>query len=396
MATRTTGLAFGASLLLSGCAPTATVLLPDCVCQEGAVEEGWIPLWQGYGVRWEDLSHRLAYFRAGLDLPNPEGDFNADLGILGGDWSDGTWWRDYAEIDLGWTWFRHPGAVAWFGEVELRVRNQRNRDGRATQRVVVDLDHVGLPDRGTWVLALRGVCYDTALPLERPEDGADATLRYDPRKGWTVRGLGAGVGDVSWDAEERELSFDVWSTYATGKLVRDIRPELVASMPYAQINTRVRYALIGLDQAQVAYGPALEASRFYPSEGGRDTPIPPLQLPFVQSGAPGPEFGISFLRSWGFQLNERAPEDDQGRYLRAWSARVLESAYTAEAGRTEGTLEGHASHASMIQEGDLDLRFTSELGLLQLQGASTEVVASDQTFRNPDALGNWETPVVGP
>ncbi|MCA9570981.1 MAG: hypothetical protein KC656_24240, partial [Myxococcales bacterium] len=337
---------WGLLVLLSGCV-RADLSKPDCACDTGVIPSERVPVWQGFSLRWRDISHRFAYLRAGIGFdPWAEGDadrFHAQLGTVGGDWSDGTMWRDFPAVDLGWTWVDLPGAEVYLGNTELRVRGRdhckiydadpstpqaepcepgdpdtqqcdaiaaenaltaevygeeacqvtadRPQDGRVVAREVVYLDDVGLAPRAHWAVVLAGVCGDTDLPLDVDGDvQEEAGLRYDALRGWTFGGMGAGVGEVTYDPVERSVRFEVWSRFEPGRVRDAFRPDMTLAMNYAQIETHVRWMLVGLDAPLTrTVQPAGHCATFPRADRGFpvDTEHPRAITEAVVEGTPG-------------------------------------------------------------------------------------------------------------
>lgn len=398
----------GLMLVLTGCG-RVEVLPPDCGVgpQQTLVgaDGDWVPVWGGFGVRWRDISHRVAYVRAGLgpvdtSTPDDLAAVDVELGILGGDWSDGTWWRDVADMDLAWTWVTSDSLVAVQGSTSLRVSNGRELDaplddvvlggwsGEARAGEVVDVAPLG--DKEHWAVVLRGTCASTLLPLEihlvdhlavRDREGRF----YDPARGWTVDGLGGGVSGLT--VEDGIARFDVTSLYRAATLTTDIRPDMVSAMRFGQIDTSVSWTLLGWDggafsEATVAGGADIA------SAGEQDTPIPAQEHALEVQGVSDLPVGVPALTSWRIDMNEAEPDGARGRYLRAWEARLVDPEYRVAPGILDVSLVGYASHSSLIQEGDMAYDVSAGVGLLQLDGtARTRGV--DAVFRNLDHLGAW-------
>lgn len=373
----------------TGCVPTR-VLLPDCQGDVGVVETDWVPMWQGYGVRWRDLSHRLAYVRAGVELPRPDGTVGAELGILGGDWSTGKWWRDFPELDVGYAWYQAPEASVYFGEVPLRVRMRDNPSGYAEQEVVLYTDDLDLDAHDHWAVALRGICVDTSLPLEATQqEMRDLELTYDPRLGYTVAGLGSGVTSPEFTPGTNRVSFRVWSHYEAALLAEDVRADLRAAVPFAQIATNVRYMLIGYDDGDVVPLTPISKETDIVSEREVYTDIEAERHALDGDVSPGMGAALPLLRSWNLDLNTHDPEASRGRFLRAWAARIDQFAYDPSDGAVQGEVVGYASHASLIQEGDMQYIFQSEVDVLELADGQVDA-ALVETFEDLETLGNWE------
>lgn len=371
--------ALGLALLLLGC--TSDPAPADCAASSpsGAVDDGWVVLWDGHGYRWERLSHRISFLRAGVDLPGDDGGFDGRMGLVGGPWSDGRAGADQPSFDLGYSHLRADGLSARYGSVGLQI----GPDGEGSRTVVLDLDDLGIDGRQTYAIALSGICLQTDVPLAEGYDGG-----YDSGDGWTPSALGAGLSPAQVDGGQ--LVFDASLRFEAGTLDRKKMGEAV---PFAQVDGVVGYVVLALDEAAVTAG-RIDASGFYPSEGKSYTDIPPLpeeDRRLSLQGLPGRPVGAPLLRSWDIALNE-SDADRRGRYLRAWSARVEDFTYEPRTGVAEILADGYASHSSVLQEGDLEVRFSAEIDLLQTSGADDELLRG-LARGSQDSLGAWDHPV---
>jgi len=361
---------------LSAC--RAEINEPSCECAVGPVSDGWISLWEGHSYTWQDLSHRIAFLRAGVDLPSEDGSFNADLGILGGSWADGRNYRDHPSYSLSHSRVLSEDLVAWYDEVPIQL----GPDGRSSSEVVVDLAALDLPPKAHWAIAMRGICMDMDVDFLPGYDGS-----YSGDEGWTPRGLGAQLSPASHDSKARLLRFTATAHFQGGRLDRIHHNE---ALEFAQVETRIRYALLGFDHGVVSPG-LVEASAFYDSEGESHSDIEPIPLAertLQIQGQPELAVGLPLLRGWNFELNANTDDETPGRYLREWAARVDSFSYEADSGLAEVIVDGYASHSSAIQEGDLEVDFRAEVDLLQLADDHT-IVVRGSIEGEQSTLGNW-------
>ena len=368
-------------LWLSSC--RAEINEPSCECAAGPVEDGWIGLWEGHSYSWQDLSHRIAFLRAGVDLPADDGSFDADLGILGGSWADGRNYRDHPSYTFAHSRVLSDDLVAWYDEVPILL----GPDGRNSTEVEIDLSALGLPPKRSWTTALRGVCMDMDVDFLAGYEGS-----YKGREGWTPRGFGVQLSPLEYDAKDELLRFTATAHFEPGRLDRIYHNE---ALEFAQIETRIRYALLGFDYGAVRPG-QITASAFYDSvtESHSDIePIPEQQRTLQIEGVPGLPIGLPLLRGWDFEFNANGEGDKPGRYLREWAAQVEDFSYEATSGIAEVVIDGYASHSSLIQEGSLEVDFRAEIDLLQLAD-SEAVVVRGVVEGNQDTLGNWTHPVA--
>ena len=339
-------------------------------------------LWQGFGYSWDLLSHRIAYLRAGVAEDAP-GSITAQLGIVGGPWSTGDVLADQPSYMLRWR------------EVTSRYLRSSHREwamtipaeGAAVEIVRLDFAELGFLGKGTHAIALQGVEWDTDIP-----QSADFPADYDPADGWTPQGFGAGVEVLSTDDAGFELL--LWSHFKPGPLDRD---DMNAAVPHARIGAVLRFLLLELDPVSdpVFTSGHLEAQTYYAIDPP-NTPHPPIaeaERSLTVEGQPGHSFAIPLLQSWDFELN--ASLDEEGRYLREFRAGVEDFEYDAQSGRADFLLDGFVSLASLLEEGDLEVEFSADVGLLQWQDED----ASDQALSlsgTSDVLGRFDLVVPSP
>lgn len=339
-------------------------------------------LWEGFGYSWDLLSHRVAYLRAGVEAAAP-GEVTAQLGIIGGPWSTGETLTDQPSYLLRWR------------EVESRYLRSAHREwamtvppeGSAVEIVRLDFVELGFLGRGVHAIALAGVEWDSNIPqsAEFPED-------YDPSDGWTPQGFGAGVEVLSSDDVGLELL--LWSHFKPGPLDRD---DMNAAVPHAQVGAVLRFLLLELapEAEPVWTAGHLDAQAYYAIDPP-NTPHPPIpeqDRSMTLEGQPDRSFAIPLLQSWDFELNRSL--DSEGRYLRQFSAGIESFDYSAADGRADLLVDGFASLSSLLEEGDLEVEFSADVGLLQwqddeateraatLEGTSDELGRFDQVVSSP-------------
>lgn len=352
-------LALALGLLLAGCGGRASVLDRSCAFETGVVEGDWLPLFGGHSYDWLYLSHRVAYLRAGVERPDPDGSFGVPLGLIGGDWSTGQFADDYPWYRVEHQRVSTDAVQGWFGTTTMTVPTT----GHAQQRVTIDLDATKLPADGDKIVVLQGLCFDTARPLGRDYAGS-----YDPALGWTVRGFGVGVEAVG--ASEDTLDLDVSAHFQAGPLDRE---DLNEAIPHSEVQATVAYAVLNLPDGVLT--PAEHhSSMFFPSQGESysETPLPPDdERTATVEGVAGYPTAVPVLQGFDFELNAAHDPDRAGRYLRGWHARVDAFDYDPDTGAADIRIDGWASHSSAFQEGDLEVEFHARLGLLQLPESAT-------------------------
>ena len=220
------------------------------------------------------------------------------------------------------------------------------------------------------------------VPFLQGYDGS-----YSGDEGWTPRGFGASLSPLTIAHKAQTASFVASIHFAPGALDRVHHND---ALEFAQVDARIRYALIGFTDGFVQPG-LLQASAFYESQGEVHTdiePVPEAERRLEIRGQTDMPVALPLLRGFDFEFNATTGEGKPGRYLREWSAQIEEFSYEPNTGVADVLIDGYASHSSAIQEGDLEVDFQAEVDLLQLADAETEVrrdsVAGEQT-----TLGNW-------
>lgn len=346
-------LAFACLLSLSGCS------VP--------VGDGNAVLWQGYRYDWEDLSHRVAYLRSAVADPDESGSFTGRIGIIGGDWSTGGFANDVPHWTMSWADVRTDHiAVA-----EASATFAMGPDGLANQAVTIDLEALGLADWPHHTVALQGVTFDTDVPAD---EGADPD--YDTSHGWTPQRMGAGVTGVTVDGST--MTVDAWMDYKAGVLDR---PAMNASVPYANVAGQLDLVVIGYRRDGVLTEGQLSAYdyilRIPPSYSPVDS-LPADERTLTFAGEAGMPLGIPLLRGWHMLLNESI--DEEGRYLRAFGARLEGWTYDAETGTGDALWDLFCSHSSLVEEGDLEVTYTVDADMLQVSddAGSASLTAATQ------------------
>ena len=369
-------------LALAGCGGTAAKLDRSCSFDEGSVEGPWLPLFGGHSYDWLYLSHRVAYLRAGVDLPDQDGAFDVPLGLIGGDWSTGGAAFDYPWYRVDHTRVSTDVVQGWFGSQQLTVP----ATGKAELDVSIPFQQAGFsltdrPENSFQVVVLRGLCFDTDMGEEQDPDTYDAAL------GWTVRGFGAGVSDV--ELTDESVDFKVKAHFQAGPLDRG---DLAAAIPDSSVNATVAYAILNVPAGHLTEADH-SASMFYAAEGEAYTETPLLpedQRRELIDGPAGYPTAVPLLHSFDFELNAAHDPDRAGRYLRGWHARIDEFEYTPETGRGNFLIDGWASHSSALQEGDLEVEFTTKVSMLQLPEAEQPIRSSGEGWFDIEDDGSIE------
>ena len=313
-------------------------------------------LWNDFGYAWENLNHRVAYLRAGAS-PAGEGEVRAELGIIGGPWSSGDVLFDAPSYHLGWTTVNSRHLVAAYYTTELTI----GPSGVASEAVTVPLSDVR--KEAFYAVGIAGVDFVTDVP--QADDYPDET--YDPAHGWVPQGFGVDVAPGSLTADTLEVT--VAAHFKPGLLERPgefgDRPDMNAASPFATVGATVRWYVLAPSKATWAET-SVDVYAYYEVDPPR-TPHPPIDEALREAtiqGRPGPAVGVPVVAAWDFVLSESL--DEEGRYLRAFSAGIESWDYDAEAGTADVLFDAYCSIESQLEEGDLEVRFTATAGLLQI------------------------------
>ncbi len=332
-------------VLVSGCQPTPSA----------------VAIWGGFDYSWERLSHRVSFFESGLGEPSPDGSFAVDLGMIGGPFSLSTALPEVVNYRAPWWWVRSNALAAHYAEVPLSI----GPSGIAREDVSVDMDSIGLASEGVVTVALTGLRWDMDTPQsdEFPDD-------YDPAEGWTPQVLGAGVEGVT--VSDGQLSFSLWLEFRAGSLDRE---DMNDAIEFLTIDGSLGYVVLAADGAH-SVG-QLQAAAWYPIDPpNSDIPvIDAAQRTVSIDGEDGLPLAVPLVHSWRFVLNREL--DEEGRYLRALSAALEQFEYSAEDGRATLVMDAYCSHSSVIEEGELQVEFSAELGLLQISDADASVLSGE-------------------
>lgn len=333
-------------------------LLPACTAPVDTAV-----LWGGYSYEWERLSHRISRLRSGVDWDGEAEEINGELGVVGGPWSTGEILVDEPHWELRWRTVQSRSLSLGHGAVDLTIP----AEGRAEATVRVPLADIDDRDDVTWAVAIQG--FDLDMDVDQAPGGPD----YDPAFGWTPQGFGVGLGQPAVEGDE--LVFDAWMHFRAGPLSCDPGgdcEEMNAAIPFAQVAGQLRWTVLAAAPgSDAAVGTErLQTGRYYEAGEG-NTPHPPIDpdnRTLVFAGEPGRSLGLPLLRSWDFELNRHL--DDEGRYLRDFSAGIEDFVYDSDTGEATVIIDAFCSIESAFEEGDLEVEFTADVDLLQLDDPS--------------------------
>ncbi|MCO4773060.1 MAG: hypothetical protein KDA24_23705 [Deltaproteobacteria bacterium] len=338
-----------------------------------------IALWQGVRYDWEDLSHRIAYLRSAVSAPAADGSLDAQLGIIGGNFSTGGFGSDIPSWTMSWMAVDSDLIQVAEQDVTFAI----GPDGRTEQALEIDLAALGLDQWPNHHVVLRGVTYDTDVP---PEPGADPS--YDVSHGWTPQALGAGLSGTP-ERTGDTLAVGAWMEFKAGPLDR---PPMNASVPFANVAGVLHLSVIG--SRAVASSGSLQADDYILRDAPYTViePLPVADRTLAIAGTEDQPVGIPLLYGWRMELNESIGLE--GRYLRAFGVRLESWSYDAASGVGTGVWDLFCSHSSLVEEGDLEVEFEVQAGMLQPpgEGSAELITATSDSGVGPEV---WSCDAAG-
>jgi hypothetical protein len=313
----------------------------------------------GIGLAWKLLNHRISFWEA---YPSSAAcpaerfdDVSLVAGYVGGDWSTGQIFTDAPHIDYRY-FAVDSSEIAFLPlEVELRIDPP---DYVAATVVDADLDAAKMAGRRAYAAFVNGLELWTDLPQPDPDYPAD----YDPALGYTSRGLGAGVEELTVEGDAAHLS--VWARFELGPADRDA---MNRAIPHAETGAVVHVLLVGVDDGAITpfnLGYLLQY----------DPPRPLFQPKYPHAteemrraevaGEPGYPVAFVGWRSFDFRLFGSATDGD---YIREISAQADLLSYDPASGQAVVDVDGYASNAStFLTYETMENDFAGELALVQL------------------------------
>jgi hypothetical protein len=288
----------------------------------------------GWRYSWQELSHRVAYLRVGL-----EDDSSLALGLVGGDWSTGEQFSDAPDYAVRYARVVSPHVTSARGEAAFEVGPEQVADA------TIEVDAAALGD-GELVALLDGFEIDTDVPQP---DGYPAD--YDPGLGYTSNGFGFAVGEPERDGDV--VRVPVTATVRWGP---QDRADVNAAIPYAVTGVRTRVLVLAVDGE--ADGVVVAGASDYE----HDPPYsdqPPMTQDVLLEGA-RPE-GFVGWRSFDLRANvaDGDPDAGEGDYLRAFGVEVEPTA--VEKKSWAGTVTTTLSTSSLSEWTALSAAYENEL-----------------------------------
>ncbi len=271
-----------------------------------------------------------------------------------------------------------PDAGTWSGVRIARgaqtIELDATPEGEAP--VLFDLALARMADAPAIAVVLDGIELETDVP--QPVSYPD----YDPADGYSSRGIGAWIGDVTREGDD--LRFDVGARFALG--TRD-RPEMNAAVAVARTRAIVHYAIVGLPHdppiASIGYR---EQHRGHGEAELAVCRPDPSTTALAIDGMPGLRAAPA-LRSFALRL---FPDSEtEGDDLRELSIRITGFQHDEASGRAALRVEGYATNEGPPPPArPMDYEVEAEVALLEWDG---EAEVRELSFVAPIEAGRGET-----
>ncbi|MFZ5476515.1 MAG: hypothetical protein ACOZNI_07025 [Myxococcota bacterium] len=297
----------------------------------------------GWRYEWQELSHRVAYVRVGL-----EDDSSLRLGLVGGDWSTGEQFSDAPDYAVRYARVRTPFARAVRGEVTFEV----GPDGTAEAEAVVDAGELG---DGELVALLDGFEIDTDVA-----QGDDYPADYDPAHGYASQGFAFAAGTPVREGDAVRVP-----VVATVRWGPQDRPDMNEAVPFATTGVSVRVLVVAHDGELATREVAVERQQPWDPPMTEQEPL----LADVAFDSPRPE-GFVGWTALDLQANFDGPDAGEGEYLRAFGAELAPTA--DEKGAWEGEVAATLSNTSLSEFTQLHAGFTGTLAYVGVKDAEVE------------------------
>jgi hypothetical protein len=322
---------------------------------------------QRFGLGWTNMNHRISLWQVGLDRDDPCRASLIDAAYIGGDFTTGEVFTDEAELSFGWQTV--VADAADIGIARVRVPLEIPPGGVLSGQWSGDAADLGLTGATEVVAVIEGVRFSTDVPMTD-----DWPNEYEPRLGYTSRGLGVSVSvvDDSDDVPPGTIAVD-WSVRFEHGIAEDVllRADMNEAIPFAPATGWIDVLLIGVNEApirigDVGYAVAFDEALDFTDERDPRAPIEDRRLDLT--GAAGAPRGFYALGAFDLALDpdptcelnadcERGDtcgddglcnrdNGDPGYYVRELVAGVELEAYDASTGEGTFVVDLYASSAS--------------------------------------------------
>lgn len=313
---------------------------------------------QGFALGWKRFNHRMSKWGISLGGESCEA---AELEVthVGGLFSKSPVLDDTPWVRLNYQRAKTGGGIA---AARVSLQDIVGPAGRTRGTARFSIADLGLEGYSHYVAFIEGIRFDTGVP-----QSDDYPLLYNPKRGYTTRGIGASV-DVGVDGDELVLDYEL--IFETGRT-----PERIfmnSALPYARVGTGMEVLILAADSVPVTRG-----SVSYEMEHERPTPFVDPRLPSADeklqavavSGEPHAPRGLWGIQRFRFALDfdsDCETDDDcsvgecnaekkcdvgigrLGEYIREFSVGVSLADFDEATGKARFLVDGYASNASSL------------------------------------------------
>lgn len=352
---------------------------------------------QRFGLGWTNMNHRISLWHVGLDREDPCRAGTIDAAFIGGDFTTGEVFTDEAELSFAWQ--SVVADPARLGVARVRVPLDIPPGGTLAGTWTGDRAELGIDGYGEVVAVIEGIRLTTDV---EPTD--DWPNDYEPRLGYTSRGLGASVAVHRTDETMVEVD---WSVRFEHGIAEDVllRADMNAAVPFAPAEGWLDVLLVGVNDVPVTTGDiawqtAFDEAYDFTEEREPRAPAEDRRL-LLNGGAGGPQ-GFYALASFDLALDpdptcalnadcERGDtcgddglcnrdNGDPGYYVRELVAGVDLESFNAETGVGTFIVDLYASSASEAFA-FRPLRYDASATVVWVQGeGATPSARRDEVF----------------
>ncbi len=352
-------------LFLSGCAIAGLLFLISCELQikpcefSGTIEPGRPHgiVTSGFGLSWDLFNHRIKKWSIRPDWNGNDYDdseYALAVSLVGGPWSTGTYMEDIPRAEYSF-FYVEGGSNCRLAQAAVPLTIESG-ESEAEKEIEILLEDLNLDTFPNHAVFLQGLSFDTDISQSShyPSD-------YDPKDGYTSRGIGGGVDDVETTSEK--IRFTTWVRMESGPADRD---NMNRAIKHARIETTVYLLIVGYTEGAVTYKdheyflsydpPTLLFQTVY-DHGDSEL------RQFSITGDEGYETAFIALRSFNFKLFGSV---ENGDYMREISVQSKLLDYNKKTGKANIDLDGYASNASTFSFETMENDFSATVALVQL------------------------------
>lgn len=353
---------------------------------EDCGEELVVP--HAFTMGWTRFNHRLSRWGIGLDAEACTAR-HVEVTHVGGVFSKNPFVDDTPTVEFSYQRVRIADDLAF---ARVTVDDVINADGVVDGEVRFAASEIGLDGFERYTALIEGVHYDTGI-----EQLDEYPSLYNPSRGYTTRGIGAGV-DVRREGDELVLSYS--AMFMPGRTPE--RLFMNWAIPYARIGAGIEAIIVASNGVPVSRG-----SVDFVVEHDRPPLLEDVRLPAAAeemrtvsiAGRPSEPRGFWGLQKFSFDLDfdDACEEDDDcsvgscdeghcnigigklGEYIREFSVGVRMKDFDPVTGRGRFLVDGYTSNASsFISYYPLRYEFGGQFAWVQAAGESSEhELASD-------------------